>query len=290
MLRAFSYLTLGLTLFLGLRASAQDVEQLSKVHLANNNFYTGVVLEIVDSEYVDIVSLGGMEIRFSFEEVLKIESIEGVPSAAIYRYFAQKSKKKKQKLRAERKKYFVNGTRHRGYFGLVQYVTGYAHMGVTSVHGYKVNQYTHLGLGFGFDGVQRPMSFKPYRFSEKHGNAFGMHFPVFVYLGGEVLKTRTTPYYAIELGYAYVIPMESLLDLETREIQPHGASAAIAFGVKFSSHRTYHTNVGLKATYRGRNMTFRELQVDPESSLYYLEFNNVWTSGWFLGLTIVQGF
>lgn len=269
---------------------AQDNEQLSKIHLPNNNFYTGVIIEKVDSKYVDIISLGGEEIRISFDKIIRIEAVEGTPSAAIYRYLARRARERKQRIKGEKKQYFTNGTKYEGYFALIQYVTGYAHMGVTSVHGYKFNQFAHLGMGAGFDGVQRPISFGPKRFSEKLDNALGMHIPLFVFLGGEVLKTRTTPYYALELGYAYVIPMNSLIDLETREISPHGLSAAFSFGAKFNTHRNYHTNVGLKTTFRARQMTFRELRLDSESSLYHIEFNKVWTSGWFLGLTVVQGF
>jgi len=275
--------------FLG-SAKAQNSEQLYRVHFKDSTFYTGIITERVEEDYLMLVTLGGNEARIGFENIERIEKIEGSPSAAIYQYLVHKAKEKKRKYREERQKYLINGARYRGYFALIQYCTGYVHMGVTTVHGYKFNQYLSVGAGLGFDGVDRPISFRPNRFSAKHDNAMGMHFPFFVHLNGDILKRRATPYYAIEIGYAYVLSFNSLIDLETRAISPHGVFVAPSFGVKFNSSKRYHTNVGIKLTYRARQMTFRELPLDQESNLYHLEFNKVMTSSWFLGLTVVQGF
>lgn len=287
-----SKLTLNLLVFFCFLASAkaQNPEQLFRVHIKDSTFYTGIITERVEEDYLMLVTLGGNETRIEFKNIIRVEEIEDTPTSDIYIYLATKAREKARALREAKRQSFVNGSRSKGYFALIQYCTGYAHWAVTTVHGYKVNQYSHLGLGAGIDGVLQPLAFGPSRFGKKYKNAEGMHFPVFAFIGGDLLTTRATPYYTLETGYAYVIPRESQIDLETRNISPHGFSVATSFGVKFNTHRKYHTNVGLKLTYRAREMTFRELILDTESNLYRLEFNKIMTSSWFLGLTVVQGF
>lgn len=263
--------------------NAQNPEQLYRVNLKDGTFYVGIITEKVPDDHIIVFTLGGNETRIDFETIKQIEETEDAATAAIYSYLAKEKREWKQQ-------YLTNGCRYKGYFSLIQYVTGYAHWGVSSVHGYKLNQYFHVGLGVGFDGVLKPIAFRPKRFSQKSGNSYGLHIPVFAYIGGDILKKRRSPYYGLEIGYNYVIPHNTLLDLETRKISPHALSVAPSFGVKFNSSKRYHTNVGLKLTYRARQMLFRELIYDEESNLYHLEFNKVITSSWFLGLTVVQGF
>jgi hypothetical protein len=261
----------------------QDLKQLFRVHLNNNMYYTGIITERVANEHIVLISWGGDLMELGYDSIARFEQIKGRPSIdarILIKELYPRPKPSKSPATFQ----------NHGYFGQLQYFTGYAHMGVTTVHGYKFNQYAHLGLGVGFDGVDRPISFRPNRFSDKHYNATGMHFQFLAHIGGDLLQKRATPYYALEIGYAYVVPYKSLIDLETREISPHAFSVATSFGVKFNSSKRYHTNVGLKLTYRAREMTFREVIFDEESNLYHLEFNKIMTSSWFFGLTVIQGF
>lgn len=265
-------------------SSAQDLRQLVRVHLNNRMYFTGIIVEKkVTTDHLVMVTWGGDILKLGYDSIAKYEPVRGRPSEAAQELINEKY------LPPRPPKPAATFQNH-GYFALIQYCTGYLHWGVSSVHGYKFNQFLHVGVGAGFDGVGRPITLRPKRFKEKYENATGLYIPLFVYLGGDIVQKRTTPYYGLEIGYAYGTPNKNLLDLETREISPHSIHATTSFGLKFNSSKRYHTNVGLKLTYRAREMKFREVIYDEESNLYHLEFNKVMTSSWFFGLTVVQGF
>lgn len=269
-------------LLLSLRGFGQELDTLYRVHLKNGRIYTGVITENVVDDHLVMVTLKNI-LTFGYDSIARVEKTGSRPPLSLRNKLNELYPTPEPPPRP-----IV--FRNRGYFGQIQYSVGFAYLGITTVHGYRFNQYLHTGLGVGFEGVLVPVSFNPKRFKDKSLNAEGLHAQGFVQVGGDVLQKRITPFYYIEMGYAYVSPEESHLDPVTRKISPHGFFLGQAFGVRVNTHRRYHTKVGLKLTCRGRQMTFRELKFDSESNLYYLEFNKIITSSWFLGLTIIQGF
>lgn len=184
----------------------QDLKQLFRVHLKNNMFFTGIITERVANEHIVLFpwGMGGELMELGYDSITRFEPVRGRLSLTAQKLIKELYPSTNPPKPPKPSNPYVVFHDH-GYFALIQYATGYTHWGVSTVHGYKFNQYLHTALGAGFDGVGRPISFKPDRFSEKYKNASGMHFPFFAYVGGDILQKRATPYYALEIGYAYVV-------------------------------------------------------------------------------------
>jgi hypothetical protein len=133
--------------------------------------------------------------------------------------------------------------RDKGYFFQGQVVAGFFEMGTRVVNGYKFNQYAYLGLGIGIDGVTAPVNggggnSGSFPLPNLNYDFSGAYIPLFIYYAGDILKRKITPFYSVELGYAFR-PGNNALGNEYQTSCTGGVMAAVGIGARiFKRGRT----------------------------------------------------
>ena len=172
------------------------------VYLKNGNVYRGIIIEQVPGESIKVKTIGGNVFSVMIADLQKITKEDKIvaPSAPrmdygnndyAQRYSYHKGDSTKQKF--PRKK--------RGYFFQSQLLIEAIQGGVRIVNGYRFNRFAQLGVGIGADFVIASPS---ELFRNIDGDGFrGNYLPLYLYFAGDILKTKVTPFYAFEAGYAW---------------------------------------------------------------------------------------
>ena len=117
--------------------------------------------------------------------------------------------------------------------------------GMRIVMGYRFN--TYIGLGFGF-GAEYRLSVPDQLYPIASGYA-----PFFVYLTGDLLKKKLTPFYSFEAGY--LLPMYKYLSDPNNDgaitgplssyTNYGGLMTGIGFGIRIHTRRRYNASISL---------------------------------------------
>ena len=134
--------------------------------------------------------------------------------------------------------------------------------GMSITGGYKFHQFGFLGIGTGFNNYMGAL------FAGR--NAFaGPIIPLYVRYGGDILKTRVTPYYAIEVGYGFAVNGSSISNdfINSFEVidRKGGAYGSLGFGVKFITNKKIPFGLCLNYKIQQSSITYNETIIDPNT-------------------------
>lgn len=175
------------------------------VYLKNGNIYRGLIIEQIPAESIKIRTIGGNVFTVMIADIQKLTKEEKFQLNSPAPAFGSNPKfQPHQQMLADTavRYYRKDWDRKRGYLLQANFILDFLQFGIRVVNGYKINRYAQIGLGLGIDGVVgAPQTL----FSGRgdFSDYMGPYLPMYLYFGGEVLKRRVTPYYAIEAGYAF---------------------------------------------------------------------------------------
>lgn len=171
------------------------------VYLKNGNVYRGIIVEQVPGESIKIKTIGGNVFSVAIADLQKITKEDKIEAPRAPRpEFGNRDFARKhdyQKNDSLRQKF---PRKKRGYFFQSQLLIEAVQGGVRIVNGYRFNRFAQLGVGVGVDFVLA----SPSEFFRSTSDGFrGSYLPLYLYFSGDILKTRITPFYAVEAGYAW---------------------------------------------------------------------------------------
>lgn len=280
--------TLLITALLAIATIATAQQGLEDVlYLKNGNVYRGVLVEQVPGQYYNIQTIGGNIFHVEVGDVAKITrevawagsmSQQGTRNADASRNNDRGAASEAKALKRARKDSLKKAwtPRVKGYFFQGQLMLENLQGGIRIVNGYKVGRFGHLGIGLGID-LSGPSPIDRWGSS---ANLSGVYFPFYLYYGGDILKRRITPFYALELGYtvgrlhnATPEPVYDCIDCVTTGNDGqmvHGMTGGAGIGVRFNTLRRINFHVLLNVNVKAVNHN--------EYSYYYDEFGNYYRS------------
>jgi hypothetical protein len=236
--------------FFATAAMAQESME-DVLYLKNGDIYRGIIIEQVPNATVKIQIAGGSTFTVFINDVQKITKeprwqspYKTSPEAAQAPYADKPAKY----TRPVDSTYVPRYKKKKGYFFLAELRGGAGNGGVRIVNGYKFGRFGFLGIGVGIDGAR--FDHGPMGMSEGalYGYSNGAYLPIVLRYSGDILKTRITPFYYMEAGYAAHAPTPFTNGGygESRG----GPIATTGFGCKFNTKRRVNFNLNLNVTYR----------------------------------------
>ncbi len=232
------------------------------VYLKDGSIYRGVIIEQVPNESLKIQVMGGSVMAVTMDNVAKMtkEAPYGVDVAKA----APVTKEKP----AERVKLPFE-PRTKGFFFQGQLMLEAGQLGFKVVNGYKFGRFGHLGIGVGLDGVIGS-PFNNVLNGLNTSDLSGVYLPLYVYYAGDILKSRITPFYAVEAGYAHVGPHFGGManddvmyedggygyNYGTTELVHGGAMVSVGICVRFNTLRRINFSLLMNANFK--NVTYEE--------------------------------
>jgi hypothetical protein len=225
----------------GYSAIAQDNRE-DVIYMKNGDIYRGVIVEQVPGVSYKIELAGGSVINVDAHNVSKVTKETKVTNKPMeheqskpYRYDRSRDEKSEPEE-------FVY--RNKGYFFQGQIVLGFFEAGTRIINGYKFGQFGYLGLGLGLEGLIGPVN------GGNNGSTFplpnittdyaGPYVPLFLYYSGDILRKKMTPFYSVELGYAF---RPNLYSSDNHNVG--GPMAGIGLGGRFYKKGRVNINLSL---------------------------------------------
>ena len=258
------------------KAQSQNLVSLETVYMKDGMVFTGVIEELITDSIVTIRT------NSNVAYVLKMKDVERIVKefGEAKRPYVDRSPPPRP-VRDTVK--YVYTHRPKGYFFQGQLITEYQQFGMTMIHGHKFNRFAHLGLGVGFNLFFEPLIVIPDSLTKKRSKATAVHLPFFVHLGGDIMTTQTTPYYALELGYAVIA--------NANAAERNGRSAiyaSLGFGIRMYSTRKFHTSFGVYANLKNHDLTYSETYRIP-SGQWITEQKTGNTTNITVGIRMIMG-
>ncbi len=172
------------------------------VYLKNGSVYRGIIIEQIPGESIKIKTIGGNVFSVMIADLQKITKEDKIeapkPTSSEYGNYDYAHKFFYHKGDSTRQQY---PRKKRGYFFQSQLLIEAVQGGVRIVNGYRFNRFAQLGVGVGADFVIASPS---EIFRGSRGDGFrGNYLPLYLYFSGDILRTKVTPFYAFEAGYAW---------------------------------------------------------------------------------------
>ncbi len=232
----------------GLLNAQENMEDV--VYLKNGNVYRGMIVEQVPGESIKIRTIGGNEFNVLITELAKItkeekfQDAQSAPRVNEFDYY-NRGYWKPWKSDTSRAGYH---RKKRGYFFQSQILFEAVQGGVRIVNGYRFNRFAQLGVGVGADFViASPRLF----FSGLPDGYQGNYLPVYLYFGGDFLRSRVTPFYAIEAGYAWAFGNRDFFPFnDNRSNLRGGVMGGAGLGVRFNTKRRVNFSLLLNANFK----------------------------------------
>lgn len=243
------------------------------IYTKGGNIYRGLVIEQVPGESMKIRIEGGSVFTVPIADIQKLtkeEKWNAAPAnpAQSKPFIPVVSEREKLSPRYRAKydsTYVPHYKKKRTYFFIAELRAGFNNGGLRIVNGYKVGRFGYFGAGIGLDGATFSngpfggMSVSPNNFSN------GAYAPIYFRYAGDILKTRITPYYYAELGYAARIGGSWRFSSGRNYGGPMGA---LGFGCKFNTYRRINFNLNLNANWRTNFYNGTVETYDPSGFLY----------------------
>lgn len=256
-----------LLLLLVFTATAQESME-DVVYLKNGSIYRGILVEQVPNESYKIQIAGGSIVSVTVAEVLKITKEQRWQSP----YKADAPAPKADEYRPRHARYtdstYVPGyKKNRKYFFTAELRGGPGNGGVRIINGYKFGRFGYLGIGVGIDGA----SFT--NVGALSVNSDGVYLPIVIRYQGDILRTRITPFYYAEAGYAAHPVNGPFMSSDGEHFG--GPLATVGFGCKFNTKRRVNFNLSLNATWRSNFFNEYEYTFDQFGNSYYYEHSGM---------------
>lgn len=252
-----------LLLLLVFTATAQESME-DVVYLKNGSIYRGILIEQVPNESYKIQIAGGSVVSVTVAEVLKITKEQRWQNP----YKADAPAPKADEYRPRPARYtdstYVPGyKKKRKYFFTAELRGGPGNGGVRIINGYKFGRFGYLGIGVGIDGA----SFT--NVGALSISSDGVYLPIVIRYQGDILRTRITPFYYAEAGYAAHPVNGPFMDGDGEHFG--GPLATVGFGCKFNTKRRVNFNLSLNATWRSNFFNDYYYTYDQFGNSYYYQ-------------------
>ncbi|MFT4525304.1 MAG: hypothetical protein ACI9FU_000499 [Granulosicoccus sp.] len=233
MKKFLSLLLIGLCIS-GLSFAQQGMEDV--VYLKDGSIYRGMILEMVPNKSLKVQTKDGNVFVVKMntvEKVVKEEPFTNKPNMA-----TKIDPPKKEKAPRVAKPPFE--PRLKGYFFQGQVMLEAIQGGIHIINGYKFGRFGYLGIGVGFDNViaspVKDIDLSGFGFPNNDEDGFrGVYLPLFLFHQGDILKTRVTPFYAVEAGYAFALNMNGPFSNSDELYREGGIMGGAGIGVRFNS-------------------------------------------------------
>ena len=266
-----SFLTILLAMIFCQNALAQDDRE-DVIYLKNGAIYRGVIVEQIPGESYKIEIAGGSVIKIAAQDVLRVVKEPKVRNGRADRrdYPDDEKGYSYRKPRRDREEHeFVY--RDKGYFFQGQIVAGFFEIGTRVINGYKFGQYGFLGLGLGIDIVMGPVNGGggggggSFPFPDVNTDYAGPHIPLFVYYAGDILMKKITPFYAVELGYAF---RPGSTDAYSGDSYIGGVMAAVGFGVRMNKRGRKNISLSLNLDIKNPTNKYTSTSYNQQGNPY----------------------
>jgi hypothetical protein len=247
------------------KATAQENME-DVIYLKNGNVYRGMLIEQVPNDSYKIQITGGSIFTVTVSEVLKITKEQRWQSP--YRTNADGTVVNMDKPQTNRYNRYADSSyvphyqKKRTYFFIAELRVGPANGGVRIINGYKFNRFGYIGVGVGIDGANFTNTWN----GARSISSDGVYFPLVIRYQGDILRTRITPFYYAELGYA---AHPGGVAYFTTGRTYGGPLATVGFGCKFNTKRRVNFNLNLNATWRSNFFDGTIETYDEFGNLYY---------------------
>jgi len=218
-----------------MEARAQSDSMESVAYLKNGTVYRGKVIEQVFNESITIQTLTGEKVKISVSDLLQVT--EEPKSEFI------QEKRQNIQVKTKRRTWPEFHYPGRKFFFQGQVMLGFLEEGFRAIAGYRLGQFGILGGGVGVDFFQTGFSSQV-----NYTDPFdGVYFPVFAHYEGDMMKSRITPFYSIEAGYAFRADADNSYIIVTPLNHPvyknfGGFTGEVGIGVKlYARHKIYVT-------------------------------------------------
>lgn len=226
------------------------------IYTKGGNIYRGLVIEQVPGETMKIRIEGGSVFTVPITDIQKLTKEEkwtapAAPAQSAVRNAAPvitERERMSPRYRARYDSTFVpHYKKRRTYFFVAELRAGMNNGGVRVVNGFKVGRFGYFGAGVGLDGVSFGNVMMDMNGNNYPGFSNGVYAPLYFRYAGDILKTRITPFYYTEVGYAAHLGGGWRF---TNGRSYGGPLAAVGFGCKFNTYRRINFNLNLNATWR----------------------------------------
>lgn len=224
------------------------------VYLKDGSIFRGVIIEQIPNESLKIQIIGGSVISVKITDVTKMT--KEPPFRPMGPMGHQAPPPPKERVKEERIKVPFE-PRLKGYFFQGQLMLEAQQFGIRVVNGYKFGRFGHLGIGVGLDGVAGS-PFSPQINGLGRNELQGVFLPLYIYYGGDILKTKITPFYALEAGYAHTGggPGVHFDDFGGTQLTKGGAMGGLGIGVRFNTRRRINFSLLMNANFK--NVTYQQ--------------------------------
>lgn len=234
--------------FFAISANAQESLE-DVLYLKNGDIYRGIIIEQIPGSTLKIQIAGGSVFTVSISDVQKIAKeprwqspYKSAPEAAVTAPAADKPAKYNRYTDST---YVPRYKKKKGYFFLAELRAGPGNGGLRVVNGYKFGRFGYLGIGVGIDGASFNGPFD--MGGNSSGFSDGVYLPIVLRYSGDILRTRITPFYYVEAGYAAHPGAPFVYNGSDSR---GGPLASVGFGCKFNTKRRVNFNLNLNATWR----------------------------------------
>ncbi|MFN8310747.1 MAG: hypothetical protein U0T73_12360 [Chitinophagales bacterium] len=271
-------------------AQNNDLEEV--VYLKSGNVYRGVIIEQIPNQTVKIKTIGGNIFTVNVADISKITKephemmppppppppgqMEGRTNEDHYGRMHHRDEFKDQFYgkNKEPKPFYY---KRRGYFFQAQLTPELGQMGVRIINGYRAGRFAQFGIGVGIDFVGftvSDMGLPGMRSGAIYSNYQGVYLPIFLSYTGDILKRRITPFYNLEVGYAFhrngsSMPFSYNPDADLRnERDRGGVMGGFGIGVKVQSAKRFNFRLSLNWDFKTNAYRYNEVSYDDMGNAY----------------------
>ena len=261
------------------------------IYTKGGNIYRGLVIEQVPGESMKIRIEGGSVFTIAIADIQKLTKEEKWVSpsapAVVTKPAPTEALRQSRAYRARYDSTFVpHYKKKRTYFFLAELRAGFNNGGLRIVNGYKIGRFGYFGAGIGLDGATFNSGPLGGMFPSYNNFSNGAYAPIYFRYAGDILKTRITPFYYVELGYAARIGGNWRF---TNGRSYGGPMGAVGFGCKFNTYRRINFNLNLNANWRTNFYNGSVETYDP-SGLLYTTYHQGMDAGLFGNFSFGIGF
>ncbi len=230
--------------------------------LKNGNSYTGKIVEIIPDSLYKIEILGGNVIAIPYAEVADLYKDKSSHPRLQYQFDTTDGRYQVYTPYSRFYRY-----RAKGYYMQVHLHT-VIEFGIDVINGYKFSRYASVGVGVGLHAY-----ILPFPLTDAVYNCTGGYAPVYLHFGGDILRSRITPYYSLSAGYGIgirgfhqyrysYIGSSGINNSYGSTVRLHGGvMGAAGFGVKFYDRRVY-PSIGAHLTVQQASFSRDDYQPD----------------------------
>lgn len=248
-------------LLFAVKAMAQEGME-DVVYLKNGNIYRGIIIEQVPGQTMKVQTIGGNVFTVEIAEIAKITKENKIATVNNYPpamqpygqyepYLNRHSHNPFQRMDSSSCMRHEFHYKRRGYFMQAYLIVEAVQGGGRMIHGYKFGRLGYLGIGFGIDMVFATPMFR--NNDNLPRDAFkGTYLPLFLYYSGDILKKNTTPFYALEAGYAWAMhgrDMNNFGNSGDPSVKG-GMMGSIGLGVKFNARKRVNFKISAALDYK----------------------------------------